>query len=267
MTTQFADADCAVANDWTLSTSGQALMWENSSSSIASTAQPQVMPTGSVVSFLEYLKRGGPEARLMLLMQISSPAMASPSVRPAPVVAHRTVNAAAAASTALATTQVAPAPELVAATTTLCADQQLASILEHLSLRMSDIAEMLGVTRTTAYSYLNGEVLHPKDERTGLRLRGLYQLSQDWAHLAGEPMGRMWSLPLDERVPSLRDQLMAEEWDTTTLQHTLATLASMHRDRAERRRGLQERGFGRGRNSDADDRDLRRIDDAVRGLR
>lgn len=244
--------------------------WESSSGRISTNAmKPAPMPTGSDVTLLGYLGRGGPCARLDLLVHatpvfvgtwvVGLAAAAERMTPPFAVVVEQRITADGTRERVLP----APAPELAP----LTAGAQIGTIQEYLSLQMSQVAEILGVTRKTAYGYLNESVLIPKDERTAARLRALHQLALEWSQMASVPLGRMWSLRIDEDTPSLIDQLIAPEWNWERLRATVQLLAAQAQERVERQRVMRERGFSLGRDTGPEDRELRRLDDALRRIR
>jgi plasmid maintenance system antidote protein VapI len=145
------------------------------------------------------------------------------------------------------------------AATVATPDILLDEIQEALNLPTSDVADILDVSRTSVYGYINGETTIP-NAHTASRLRQLLTVAREWRGLTSANMGRLWNLKGENGGPSLVAQLREPTWDWERLRATLVVLAGVADERTAYRRDQRARGFGRPRLSPADERELRRVD-------
>lgn len=223
--------------------------------------RPNVRESGADFDYWASLSRGGIYAGLIVSVGVLQPAPAFDSdvrltraITPARSLVWRKDDEMEHSAT--------PTPEASIATNST-PDIQLAEIQEALSLPTTDVADILGVSRTAVYGYINGTTTSPND-KTAERLRQLHQIARSWRDLSEDSMGRLWGVVISDDVPSLVSQLREAEWDEARLMTTLRELALIAQERAERQRELRERGFGRLRQMPPEDRELRRVEDILR---
>lgn len=103
-----------------------------------------------------------------------------------------------------------------------------------LSLSVTQIAGIVGVSRGTVYNWLRG-VEVPRDDQKTTRLHALSKLGKEWRQRSDETLGRLLEAPVGPRDESLLMLLQAPTWDPAALRLTMDRLADILRARAERR--------------------------------
>lgn len=103
-----------------------------------------------------------------------------------------------------------------------------------LSLSITQIAGIVGVSRGTVYNWTKG-VDVPRDEEKAARLRGLSKLGKEWRQRSAETLGRLLEAPVGPRDASLLLLLQAPTWDLEVVRSTMDLLADTLRARADRR--------------------------------
>lgn len=125
------------------------------------------------------------------------------------------------------------------------AEQLVDAIQDTLSLSVTQLADVLGVSRATVHAWARGQILIPRDPRVAQRLRDIRDVGESWRQRSGADLGRLVAAPLAEGQPSLLDLLRASEWDKERIDRTLEVLANQlearHAKRKEARAALGER--------------------------
>jgi DNA-binding transcriptional regulator YiaG len=117
----------------------------------------------------------------------------------------------------------------------LTPEEQLDAIQDSLSLSVSQIAEVLHVTRPTVYAWSRGSVSVPKDRADAQRLRALHRVANAWRKRSEYDVGRWLTVPVGDDEPSLLDLLKADQWDEQALARTMDVLARRLAERASER--------------------------------
>lgn len=131
-----------------------------------------------------------------------------------------------------------------AALSVISADVQLDVIQEALSLSVSQIAEILRVSRPTVYAWARGRVIIPRDPADVARLRALFRASQSWQALSEFEMGRFVSLPLGDGQPNLFQLFNADTWDEDKIAHAMRLIAERLKTRAAERGASRDHAGG-----------------------
>jgi len=117
-------------------------------------------------------------------------------------------------------TRVVPVPE------------RIAEIRQHLSLNVSQIAEVMQVGRPAVYSWLNDQRTPRSTQQD--RLSRLYTLATQWRRRSSEPVGKYLILPLD-RGESLLGLLRKRDQDAGQIDRLLDAICAAIASRETRR--------------------------------
>ena len=117
----------------------------------------------------------------------------------------------------------------------ITAAQQLATVQNALSLSITQIADILGVSRATVHSWARHEVDIPRGQEKAERLRDLVRVAKSWRERSSETLGRLVVVPADSHGASLLSLLVAADWDTPAIEAVMDTLASRLDARAKER--------------------------------
>jgi predicted DNA-binding transcriptional regulator AlpA len=120
------------------------------------------------------------------------------------------------------------------------AASQVDFIQDSLSLSVTQIAEILGISRPTIYRWLRDEVEWPRDGRVAARLQNLSRLGKVWRGRSTQPLGRLVEVPVTSANQRLFDLLIAPVWAETAIDEALVKLADRANQRFEQRRETQE---------------------------
>ncbi len=101
----------------------------------------------------------------------------------------------------------------------------IASARRLLSLNVSDLSRIVGVSRPTVYAWADGSAQIKQENRQ--RLTDLEAVAQQWFKLAGDnPLGHLLRAPLAPRQPSILDLLSASNWEQPAIESALQKLAN-----------------------------------------
>lgn len=221
--------------------------------------RPKVKPSGTDVDYFVSLGKSGLCALLLTSGSVSSPViMVDQGMIGSRIVSTVATPALRREEEATPSDSGLNTPTAAVATPDILLDE----IQGTLNLPTSDVADILRVSRTAVYGYINGETTTP-NEHTATRLRDLLMVAREWRQLTTAGMGRLWNLKGDGGAPSLLAQLREPVWEWEKLRATMVALAGVAEERAAHRREQRGRGFGRPRPTPADERELRRIDDLL----
>ena len=154
--------------------------------------------------------------------------------------------------------------ETVASAVVITAADQVHGIQDVLSLTVTQVAEIVGVSRATVYAWIKAEVELPRDTATVQRLRKLHNVATLWRELSPEHLGRLVVAPVSDTGSSLFALLTAHTWDMAAVADTMGLLAERLAARAEERRALRARGDDQPRIITAENIELERL--RLRGL-
>lgn len=125
----------------------------------------------------------------------------------------------------------------------ITAEDQVSGIQDALSLSVTQMAEIVGVTRATIYAWIRGDVPVPRDAGKTQRLRELHRLATAWRARCSEHLGRLVTARLGDDDPSLLELLKAPEWDHPAIDQTMRVLSGRLEGRALEQRQAQSRGL------------------------
>ncbi len=146
----------------------------------------------------------------------------------------------------------------------ITADDQVTGIQDALSLSVTQLKDILNVSRATIYGWLRGDVSLPRDTATTLRLRELHRVATMWRTLSSEHLGRLVAAPLGDTAPSLFALLKAPTWDMHAIGSTMRALATRLEDRNTENRLARSNGLSAARTVTAENIELERL--RLRGL-
>lgn len=112
----------------------------------------------------------------------------------------------------------ASASELVSAS------DRLDTIQNAFSLSVTQLADVLHVTRPTIYAWRQSDVTVPRDTGHAKRLHQLYMLVQKWQTLSPGEMGDIARAPLG-KGDSFLELLKADQWDLTAIGQAMDNIA------------------------------------------
>ncbi len=90
-----------------------------------------------------------------------------------------------------------------------------------LSLNVTQLADVLRVTRQTVYDWLTGEA-KPRAEQS-FRIKALYDVARDWSRISGTPIGDLLTTPVLDGI-SLIEALRAKMHDPEQIRSVLHVL-------------------------------------------
>lgn len=123
------------------------------------------------------------------------------------------------------------------------ADELIDAIQDALSLSVTQIADILGVSRATVHAWIRGDVLTPRSAKVAQRLRDLQRVGKLWRERSAIELGRLVTVPLGDDQASLFDLLRASTWKEERIDHAIAALArQLEMRRTERRDARTARG-------------------------
>jgi DNA-binding XRE family transcriptional regulator len=111
-------------------------------------------------------------------------------------------------------------------------------VRRHLSLTMTHLAAIVGVTRTTLYAWQDGTSA-PR-ERSLRRLGELAEVATQWAERSTEPVGAFLVTPLSGGA-TLFDLLSALQWDNAVISAAIDTLVTAVKRAPARTRATDQR--------------------------
>lgn len=106
---------------------------------------------------------------------------------------------------------------------------QIISAVKHvLSLNVSDLSRILGVSRPTVYAWADATAqIKPENQA---RLKALEKIAQAWSSMTNDkPFGHLLKAPVGPHEPSLFDLLSAPEWEDAKIQSALKKLSATAR--------------------------------------
>lgn len=105
---------------------------------------------------------------------------------------------------------------------------QLRFIEATLSLALSDISQILSVSRQTIHAWVNGR--EPHKNETLDRLQQLYLVAKDWSPRSSEPLGIRTRTLIGAHEKTLIQLLREEPFDTAAIKRLLDSWASLAKE-------------------------------------
>jgi hypothetical protein len=139
-------------------------------------------------------------------------------------------------------------PESVAASTSeasevaravveeITAADHLFAIQNAFSLSVTQLSEVIGVSRGTLYTWMKGTVDLPRKDVTEARLHELVDLAKEWRRRSSETLGRLVEAPVTPQRESLLALLAAPVPDHSALREVFEVLAQRLDAKAQERR-------------------------------
>lgn len=121
----------------------------------------------------------------------------------------------------------------------LTAAVQVDHVQDALSLSVTQIADILGISRPTVYTWLREDVAQPRNSDVARRLADLVGIARKWRDLTQHDLGRFVTVPVSEGKSSLYELLLSSVWNTEMIEDALQDLAAhinrKHTDRVRER--------------------------------
>jgi transcriptional regulator with XRE-family HTH domain len=117
-----------------------------------------------------------------------------------------------------------PQREPVAAAVT--AVELIDRIQDALSLSVTQIAELVGVTRATVYNWIRDRAPVPKSEVAAERLRHLAKAAHEWQELSSRDPRRYLNMPVGETQTSLLARFREDPWNEARIKRGLEAVAA-----------------------------------------
>lgn len=122
----------------------------------------------------------------------------------------------------------------------ITAADHLFAIQNAFSLSVTQLAEVIGVSRGTVYTWMKGAVELPRKEQTEARLYEVWGLAKEWRRRSSENLGRLVEAPVSPARASLLDLLTARTLDHAAIHEVLDVLALRLDTKARERRRAAE---------------------------
>lgn len=122
----------------------------------------------------------------------------------------------------------------------ITAADHLFAIQNAFSLSVTQLAQVIGVSRGTVYTWMKGAVDLPRRDLTEARLYEVWGLAREWRRRSSETLGRLVEAPVSRTRASLLELLSAPTFDQSAIYEVLDVLAQRLDTKAkERRRGAE----------------------------
>jgi DNA-binding XRE family transcriptional regulator len=122
----------------------------------------------------------------------------------------------------------------------ITAADHLFAIQNAFSLSVTQLAEVIGVSRGTVYTWMKGAVDLPRKDVTEARLYEVWALAKEWRRRCSETLGRLVEAPVSPARASLLDLLTKRTLDHAAIYEVLDVLALRLDAKAKERRRAAE---------------------------